>query len=102
MPWPPLGLRLNVNMTAPPDCAAAHKEVVVTLHYEMYQGIPAMSKWLTITHTGKPKTQAISAKEAKLSATPKLPLGVPPSQQGPVCIQPCDGKVSLVACSFRR
>lgn len=45
MPWPPLGLRLSVNMTAPADCAPAHKDVVVTLHYEMYQGVPAMSKW---------------------------------------------------------
>ena len=81
MPWPPLGLRLNVNMTAPPDCAAAHKDMVVTLHYDMYQGIPAMSKWLTVTHAGKPKMGAASIPEAKQNVQSK-PLGVPPSQQG--------------------
>ena len=37
MPWPPLGMHLSVNMTAPADCAPAHKDIVVTLHYEMYQ-----------------------------------------------------------------
>jgi hypothetical protein len=40
MPWPPLGLRLSVNMTAPADCAPAHRGVVVTLHYEMYHPLP--------------------------------------------------------------
>jgi hypothetical protein len=88
MPWPPLGLRLNVNMSAPADCDPAHQDIVVTLHYEMYQGIPAMSKWLTVTHTGK----------GDRSIEPPLPpppppasqLGLPEDQQGPICIEPCD------------
>jgi hypothetical protein len=88
MPWPPLGLRLNVNMTAPPDCAPAHKDVVVTISYEMYQGIPAMSKWLTVTHTGR--RHHLGASRSTRTSPPAKPLGVPPDQQGPVCIQPCD------------
>ena len=36
MPWPPLGLRLSVNFTAPPTALPQHREVVVTVHYEMY------------------------------------------------------------------
>jgi hypothetical protein len=98
MPWPPLGLRLNVNMTAPADCAPAHKDIVVTLHYEMYQGIPAMSKWLTVTHTGHNVSTAATtaaAPTATITTTTKPPqqLGLPVDQQGPVNIQACDTKL---------
>ena len=85
MPWPPLGLRLNVNMTAPIDALPAHKDVVVTLHYEMYQGIPAMSKWMTVTHTGS--TQ--SSPPSSTTSTPSK-VALPPDQQGSICIEKCD------------
>ena len=96
MPWPPLGLRLNVNFTAPPDCTSAHAGVVVTLHYELYQGIPAMSKWLSVSNTGARRPAAATVPAARLprkSPLPRPPLRLPPSQQGPICIQPCDAKL---------
>jgi hypothetical protein len=51
MPWPPLGLRLSVNFTAPTTSLPAHRNVVVTAHYEMYSGAPVVSKWLEVVLT---------------------------------------------------
>lgn len=41
-------LLLSVNFTAPPTAPAKLKGIRVTVHYELYQGVPAMSKWVTI------------------------------------------------------
>ena len=46
--WPPKGLRLDVNFKAPSTAPGAHQAVGITVHYEMYVGIPLVSKWLTI------------------------------------------------------
>ena len=46
--WPPKGLRLDVYFEAPDSAPASHKEITVCIHYEMYDGIPAMSKWVSI------------------------------------------------------
>jgi hypothetical protein len=47
--WPPKGLRLDVKFKAPLGAPEYAHKVTVTLHYEMYDGIPLMSKWLSIT-----------------------------------------------------
>ena len=91
MPWPPLGLRLSVNLTAPTDADPAHKDVVVTMHYEMYQGIPAMSKWMTVALAQGGGTPAAAAGQpSRVQSQAEAVQAVPPEQQGPVCIQPCD------------
>ena len=28
----------------------AHKQIMVTVHYEMYQGLPLVSKWVTLEY----------------------------------------------------
>jgi hypothetical protein len=46
LPWPAPGKRLTLSFTAPPDSTV--KGVSVDVHYEMYDGIPLLAKWLTI------------------------------------------------------
>ena len=46
--WPPHGLRLDVLFQAPTTAPAHHQQVKAVLHYEMYDGIPLMAKWLSI------------------------------------------------------
>ena len=46
--WPPKGLRVDVLFKAPLSALADHKMVKVFVHYEMYVGIPVISKWVTI------------------------------------------------------
>jgi hypothetical protein len=48
-PWPPVGIHLAVNFSAPSNAPLRVKGVTVTVHYELYQGIPALSKWVTVS-----------------------------------------------------
>ena len=48
-PWPPLGIHLAIKFEAPASAPPAIKAVEVTVHYELLQGIPAMTKWVEIS-----------------------------------------------------
>ena len=55
-PWPPKGVALEVDFILEQDCDAQylqHPPVVITLHYELYDSIPVMAKWLSIRSTGE-------------------------------------------------
>ncbi len=45
--WPPAGAYLRMDYRAPKGVSAS-ANVVLSVHYEMYDGVPAMSKWITI------------------------------------------------------
>ena len=47
LPWPPKGLRLTLHFAAPAAPARYHG-VSVDVNYEMYEGLPALCKWLTV------------------------------------------------------
>lgn len=50
--WPPKGLHLQVNFKPPTNVKeSSHAHVTISLHYEMYQGVPIMAKWLTVYYT---------------------------------------------------
>lgn len=46
--WPPNGLRLDVTFKAPSTAPPKHQQVTIIVHYEMYDGIPLMAKWLSV------------------------------------------------------
>jgi hypothetical protein len=56
--WPPEGRSLKMHYKAPDQLEDGNptpdwmKELSVTVHYEMYDGIPAMSKWITVKNIG--------------------------------------------------
>jgi hypothetical protein len=45
--WPPAGAGLSFHYVAP---AGPHAGVHVSIHYEMYDGIPLLAKWLTVSN----------------------------------------------------
>ena len=47
LPWPPPGVSLKLNYRPPKDVCEG---VVLSVHYEMYDGIPLISKWFTISN----------------------------------------------------
>jgi len=50
--WPPPGKSLTLHFEPP---AGKHEGLTISIHYEMYQGLPLLSKWLTIANgTAKP------------------------------------------------
>lgn len=50
--WPPKGLQVSVQLSAPSSAPPAHKAVTAWLVYEIYEGIPLISKWLVVNSTG--------------------------------------------------
>ncbi len=53
--WPPDGVYLRMDYSLPQsgDNPAEQSDVRVSVHYEMYSGIPVMSKWLTVHNTSE-------------------------------------------------
>jgi hypothetical protein len=47
-PWPPPGRSLVLRFRSP---QASLQGIEIAIHYEMYAGIPLLSKWLTITNS---------------------------------------------------
>jgi len=52
--WPPAGIQLDLHFEAPDHL---DKKVVVTVHYILYDGIPAFAKWLTIKNQSRKPVQ---------------------------------------------
>lgn len=49
--WPPKGVSVSLRFTAPPGLDPGTR---LTVHYELYNGIPAMAKWVTLENrTGR-------------------------------------------------
>ena len=49
MPWPPPGVSVTLHYVAP---AGKLPGVTVLVHYELYDGLPALSKWITVKNEG--------------------------------------------------
>ncbi len=45
LPWPPPGVSLTLEFVPPGDGPG---KILVSVHYELYDGIPLLAKWLTI------------------------------------------------------
>lgn len=50
--WPPQGKTLTVLFKPPTKVASpSHAGILVYVHYELYQGVPILSKWITVKNT---------------------------------------------------
>lgn len=47
LPWPPPGISFTVSFRGPDD---ATRDVHVKVHYELYDGLPVLGKWLSISN----------------------------------------------------
>ena len=50
--WPPRGVTLNVTFVPPASAPASHRDVVVTVSYEVFQGAPLLTKRVIVHDTG--------------------------------------------------
>jgi hypothetical protein len=48
--WPPPGVSLELDFVPP---AGGPEGVTITVHYELYDGLPLFCKWLTVKNAGK-------------------------------------------------
>ena len=50
-PWPALGLRVTMTYKPAPDLENV-KDIKVKVNYEIYQGLPVVSKWVEVVNNG--------------------------------------------------
>lgn len=48
LPWPPKGLRVSMHYSPPEAVASRYRDLELTVHYEMYEDIPVLSKSFTL------------------------------------------------------
>jgi hypothetical protein len=65
LPWPPPGVSLTLRFRPPEGQAGG---AVVSVHYEIYDGIPLLAKWLTIVNRGSKPFKINSFKTEILAA----------------------------------
>ena len=51
--WPPKGTHLAINFVPPMPYRNSLAGVIVTVHYEMYDGIPVTKKWISVHQENK-------------------------------------------------
>ena len=54
VPWPPKGLRVSMHYAPPETAGPRYRGLKLTVHYEMYEGIPVVSKSCTLETAGEP------------------------------------------------
>lgn len=48
LPWPPKGLRVSMHYAPPEAVGPRYQNLKLTVHYELYEGIPVLSKSFTL------------------------------------------------------
>ena len=50
--WPPRGLQVAFSLRAPASAPASVRAVAISIMYEIYPGIPLITKWMAVTSNG--------------------------------------------------
>jgi hypothetical protein len=83
-PWPPPGKHVVMRYSPPTTARALHLELPeIAVHYELFDGIPLFSKWITVAHNGdKPaRLKTFTSHELKLAETESSVNKVPSTEK---------------------
>ncbi len=69
LPWPPPGVGLTLEFSSPNRPDRASGAVTVEVHYELYDGIPLLSKWLVVRNGTKSTVRLNSFLAEELAVT---------------------------------
>lgn len=50
--WPPKGVHLRMEYAMPEGTPSPQGGIAVSVHYELYDGLPVLCKWITVTNAG--------------------------------------------------
>jgi len=67
VPWPPRGLTLTADFRPPESVRDKYKGLSVSVHYEIYEGVPVLAKWVSV-HNGSVKDALLEAVESEILA----------------------------------
>lgn len=74
VPWPPKGLRVSMLYAPPETVGPRCQNLKLTVHYEMYEGIPVLSKSFTLENAG-PEPTRVDEIETEILAVPQDQIG---------------------------
>jgi hypothetical protein len=74
LPWPPKGLRVSMHYAPPEAVGPRYQNLKLTVHYEMYEGIPVLSKSFTLEN-GADAPVLIEEIETEILAVPQDQVG---------------------------
>lgn len=66
-PWPPRGVALTVRSRAPENAGETFAGIVVEVHYELYEGIPVLAKWVAVEN-GTQREIVVDSVESEILA----------------------------------
>lgn len=69
-PWPPTGLRVSLHFAPPETLDPTGKELRLSVHYELYEGLPVLSKSFTLEN-GTAQSFVVEEIETELLAVPQ-------------------------------
>ena len=74
LPWPPKGLRVSMHYAPPEASGPRYQNCKLTVHYELYEGLPVLSKSFTLENAaGEPVL--VEEIETELLAVPQDQIG---------------------------
>jgi hypothetical protein len=79
-PWPARGKRVTFTYKAPEKALSVHKDIIVRVIYELYDGVPILSKWIEIENNSRDTVVLDSFKSeilALVETAPKVHYGEP-------------------------
>jgi hypothetical protein len=68
--WPPKGVQLSLDFVPPESAAISLKGITVTVHYEMYDGLPLLAKWITVSNASATEVMVDKLQTEVLAVTP--------------------------------
>ena len=74
LPWPPKGLRVSMQYAPPEAAGPRYQHLKLTVHYEMYEGIPVLSKSFTLENAGG-EPASVEEIETEILAVPQDQIG---------------------------
>lgn len=80
LPWPAPGIRITFSYASPSTASPDVKDVTVKVIYELYDGLPILSKWIEIDNGGAKSIRLNSFKSeilALVETAPKISEGSP-------------------------
>ncbi|MCX5672317.1 MAG: alpha-galactosidase [Planctomycetota bacterium] len=65
--WPPAGVTLVANFQPPEGLREKYRGLALSVHYELYDGIPVLAKWVTVSN-GAGKEVVVGSVETEILA----------------------------------
>lgn len=69
VPWPPRGVTLTATFVPPERALPKYQGLTISVHYALYDGIPVLTTWVTVTNGGASAVEVTALENELLAVT---------------------------------